>query len=199
MSLEDKDGGMAMAVETKSIRPAIQRLESLHIPGFAAPSVAPEVLDTVHGALADFLGQLVSFVEFSVGKGREMEETARLGEIERMNLEGLARTAESRQRAAEAKTEGLEKELAAAREAVLSAKNVGQQESEELAKARRETERLEAELALSKGRLERAEMERGDLARVLERKQGEIDALNGNIVRVDYPIDRLFRSIGRGY
>lgn len=188
-----------MAVETKSIRPAIQRLESLHIPGFAAPSVAPEVLDTVHGALADFLGQLVSFVEFSVGKGREMEETARLGEIERMNLEGLARTAESRQRAAEAKTEGLEKELAAAREAVLSAKNVGQQESEELAKARRETERLEAELALSKGRLERAEMERGDLARVLERKQGEIDALNGNIVRVDYPIDRLFRSIGRGY
>jgi hypothetical protein len=166
-------------IESKSIRAAIERLESLHMPGFAAPRVEPAVLDAVHGALADLLGQLVSFVEASVGKGREMEEAARFGEIERMNLEGLARAAESRQRAAEARMEGLERDLAGAEEALLSARSAGQQESEELGRARRETERLEAELALSKGRQERAEMERGDLARVLERKQGEIDALNG--------------------
>lgn len=46
---------------------------------------------------------------------------------------------------------------------------------------KREVDRLQADAALLQGRLERAELEKIELVRVLERKQTEMDSLTGQV------------------
>lgn len=109
----------------------------------------------------------------------KLTEQSRLDEISRMNLEALLRTSESRQKSSEVLVKKLEGELDDFKKQVDALKTHSHQEDELTTNLRRELEKAKAQEALIQGRLDRSEVEKGDLVRVLERKQTELDSLNG--------------------
>lgn len=54
-------------------------------------------------------------------------------------------------------------------------------ESSSASEGRRELERVQADLSMTQGRLDRSEVEKMELVRLLERKQIEMDALNDQL------------------
>lgn len=176
-------------MESEALLPVLEALRSTLLPvdtnlsSVPLPSVQHAV--DVPKEVCQWLRTLASHLEALVGREKASQ-------LSTSNFERLLKQAEHRQKADEENISRLEAELAAtldrasalrmsfppfARPLIILESEKGKENSV-LKEARREIESLQADLAMARGRLDRCEVEKLELVRVLELKQGEMDGLN---------------------
>lgn len=175
--------------EGVSIRPVLERLDGLAPGNLGTLLSDSDCLSVckVDERLELFLTAIANRLHASLEAEKILGEQARRDAITRMNLEQLLKNSETRQKANEVRMSELEHSLVDARQQLQTMHVEGQSEGEQVKRLGREIERLQAEVDVAKGKTDRTEIERAEIVRVLERKQAEMDSLNGSRLRRHFP------------